>query len=154
MIMVIGIFVACILAMFAAIWVYNKSEDTAFHDTKLRITELEMVLDTNEDKVKKLEELLNSNINTVASSNLKVMELEKQVEALKNIVRRIEQKTGDEVSGLQEHCAKLREGQIGLQEKLSRKEQTTTIKGPIEVEVRHSKPMPKKKLLKSTKKSA
>lgn len=118
------IFVGCAVIMFAAIYVYNQKESTAFHKTQEQIAELKI-------KVRDLEALLTSNISTVGSSNLKVKELEMKVTCFTDRVDKAEA----EVDHLQEHCAKLRESHITLKELLSRKRPVTKIQGPIEIQV-------------------
>lgn len=124
MMSVILIFVACCATMFAAIWVYNQKETTAFHKTQEQVKTLET-------KVKELESLISSNINTVASNNLKIQELGMKVTCFSDKVDKAE----ENVDNLQEHCAKLRESHITLKELLSRKRPVTKIQGPIEVQV-------------------
>lgn len=118
------IFVGCAVIMFAAIYVYNQKESTAFHKTQEQIAELKI-------KVRDLEALLTSNIGTVGNANLKVKELDMKVTCFSNQVDKAEA----EVEHLQEHCAKLRESHITLKELLSRKRPVTKIQGPIEIQV-------------------
>lgn len=120
----LSIFVGCAVIMFAAIYVYNQKESTAFHKTQEQITELKV-------KVRELETLLTSNISTVGVANMKVKELDMKVTCFTDRVDKAEA----EVDHLQEHCAKLRESHITLKELLSRKRPVTKIQGPIEVQV-------------------
>lgn len=140
MVVVIMVFTTCVLAMFAAIWVYNKSEDTAFHETKDKITVLESQLTDLRLKLKSSEDLLSSNINTVASTNLKIKDMEEKVLVCTSLFQSNTKKTSESVEMLQEHCAKLREGQVTLQERLSAKDQK------INIDLNLSKPALKKAL--------
>lgn len=119
------IFVACIVTMFAAVWVYNKNEDTAFHETKRTIDDLRT-------KLKEQETLLQSNIGTVASANLRVQAAESKVAEFEK-----------QVEAVQDHCAKLRECQIALQDALSKKRPVFKPSGPIQVEIFTSDKAPK-----------
>lgn len=120
----IFIFIGCSIIMFAAIWVYNNKESTAFHETQKKIVEQNV-------RIKALEDLVNSNITTVAVANTRVKSLEEKVTCFTNLV----DKTQDEIDNLQEHCAKLREGQITIREIMSKKRPVMKMQGPIEVQI-------------------
>lgn len=120
----IFIFIGCALLMFTAIWVYNNKESTAFHETQKKIVEQNV-------RIKALEDLLNSNISTVAKSNDKVKSLEEKLVCFTGLVER----SAEEVDNLQEHCAKLREGQVTIREMMAKKRPVVRMQGPIEVQI-------------------
>jgi FtsZ-binding cell division protein ZapB len=118
------VFVACIVTMFAAIYVYNQKESTAFHNTHKMILDLSV-------KVRELEALLTSNITTIAQSNLKVKELEHKIICFTGVV----ESNQKEIENLQEHCAKLREGQIQIRDKIAGKRPILKVTTPVPVQV-------------------
>lgn len=118
------IFIACVVTMFAAIYIYNKTESTAFHETQKKIQEQAV-------KLKELEGLLSSNIGTVAVANTRVRSLEEKMICFTEKVDKAE----SEVDHLQEHCAKLRESQISIKDMLSNKRPVIKVTTPIPVEV-------------------
>lgn len=120
----IFIFIGCAIIMFVAIWVYNQKESTAFHETQKKIVEQNV-------KIKSLEDLLNSNISTVAQANTRIKSLEEKLVCFTGLVER----SAEQVDNLQEHCARLREGQITIREMMAKKRPITKVQGPIEIQI-------------------
>lgn len=118
------IFVGCAMLMFTAIWVYNNKESTAFHETQKKIVDQNV-------KIRYLEDLLASNISTVAQANTRIKSLEDKIACYTQLV----DKSSEQVDNLQEHCAKLREGQITIREMMSKKRPITKVQGPIEIQI-------------------
>ena len=110
--MIIFVFVACIMTMFAAIWVYNKKDDSAY-----ALVNRELLVVKHQLK----------EISFEISQNLK------QKETITCFAEKLD-KLGEDVDNVQEHCAKLRESQMLLREQLSNKRPITRFQGPIQVE--------------------
>ena len=110
--MIIFVFVACIMTMFAAIWVYNKKDDSAY---ALVNRELQVV----KHQLKEISFEISQNL--------------KQKETITCFAEKLD-KLGEDVDNVQEHCAKLRESQMLLREQLSNKRPLTRFQGPIQVE--------------------
>lgn len=118
------IFVGCIVVMFVSIWVYNKKEDTAFHDTMKELSEVKYQL-------KQAQESIDSNRTTVMNQNTKINELENKVLCASDELKKFKV----EIDSLQEHCAKIREQQIQLKDQLASKRPVLKITTPIPVSV-------------------
>lgn len=121
---VLFIFIGCAILMFAAIFIYNRNESTAFHESQKQILDLRL-------KIKELETLLTSNISTVAQGNMRLKLLDEKVICYTGHVDR----AMEDVDNLQEHCAKLRESQISIKEMIASRRPITKIQGPIEVQI-------------------
>ena len=106
---------ACAVVMFWAVWIYNKADETAYVKVSTEMNDLKAEISS----VKK------------AGSDY--------FEATKENAKKIIELEG-EIDSLQEHCAKLREGQVGLNDKLGQK--AVKIEGPISVEVYQRPPAP------------
>lgn len=128
-------FFCCIALVFLAMWLYDKSENTAFHKMQSSFSTFKA---ENDERFKKLEdnlagaegknELLDLRLTTMTAQ---LVELETKFEISNK--RSINAKT--ECARLQEHCAKLRESQIQLQDMISKRRPVVTFKGPIPIEV-------------------
>lgn len=137
----IVIFVMCVIVMFLGIWAYSNKEDTAYD--KLLAQMAINKADAN-TKIKELENLLTSNIGTVASANLRIKDLEEQFA----VVCKEAKEATEECDKLQQHCAKLQQSQIELQNILSKKRTVIKPSGPIVVEFyTNDKPKTPKPLL-------
>lgn len=113
--------VVCFLGMF---YFYNKKEDGKYSKT------LESVK-AAEAKVRVLENLINSNIQTVALCNQRVTDVEKLIESVKETCKTLD----FDIDALNARSEKLKESQIELQDKLSRKRPVITLSQPLSVEV-------------------
>lgn len=120
----IFIFVACIVVMFATVWVYNKKEDTAFHETLNKLTQTQVEL-------KKVQEELSSHRTVVMNQNVKIKEFEDKVQCAHDELKKFKV----EIDNLQEHCAKIREQQIQLKDQLANKRPVLKVTTPIPVQV-------------------
>lgn len=118
------IFILCIVTMFAAMWVYNKKEDTAFHETLSKLNKVQAELKTAQDS-------LNEQRTMVANQNLKIKEFEEKLICANDELKKFKV----EVDNLQEHCARIREQQLDLKEKLANKRPVIKIEQPIMVDV-------------------
>lgn len=115
--------VVCFLGMF---YFYNKKEDGKYNQT------LEIVK-VAEAKVKSLEKLINGNIETVSLCNRRVTEVEKLIDSVKDTCKTLD----FDIDALNARSEKLKETQIELQDKLSRKRPVITLSQPIPVEVKN-----------------
>lgn len=97
-------------ALMASVFVYSKHDDTAFTQTL-------MTIKTLQGRVNELEKLLQSNIQTVGSCNIKCDSVIKMVETVSKNCEDLHNETGD----LQAMCLKLKEKDMELQEKISSK---------------------------------
>lgn len=122
------LFVACIATMFVAMWLFSKKEDTAFHETMQRVLRAEA-------KLKELDELLASNIQTVGNANVRIKKVEDDMTCFTGRVEKAVESVEKEIEHLQEHCAKLRESQISLKDMLANKRPVLKITTPIPVSV-------------------
>jgi septation ring formation regulator EzrA len=112
--------------MAAGFWYYGQSEDTAFHKTLAEIKSIKA-------DYKRVDDLVASNISTVANCNLKVKELEQTVAKMR-----------DELDVFRDQVADTREKQIRLREALAAKRpQVKMPSGPIQVEFVTSPTPPK-----------
>lgn len=118
------IFVGCIVVMFVSIWVYNKKEDTAFHDTMKELSEVKYQLKEAKDQI-------DSNRTTVMNQSTKIQELESKVLCASDELKKFKV----EIDNLQEHCAKIREQQILLKDQLANKRPVLKVTTPIPVQV-------------------
>lgn len=127
-------FIMGVLMIIASVWIYSKSEDTAF----------DKLLDKQnqqQGKIKELEELINSNISTVAKSNLRVQDVET---SNKETVAKVD-KFREELDVFRDQCADTREKQAHLRDALSTKRPIVNLKpsGPIQIEIMGpTKPQP------------
>lgn len=124
MTVLISIFIACVVAMFAAIWVYNKSESTAFNKTQEQILAVKRQVD-------EINALLVSNISTIASANLKIRDLDDRLTCATGVI----EKDSERIYTIDVACAKLKEQMIDLRMAVASKRPVTTFKGPLQVEV-------------------
>ncbi len=140
---VILVFVACAILMFAAIYIYNNQESTAFHETQKKILE-------QAAEIKALDSLLTSNIGTVATLNTRVKSMEEKLVCYSGKIEKAER----DVDHLQEHCAKLRESQIDIRNMLSSKRPVLKVTTPIPVDMvqRPEAPKPNPALINKIKK--
>ena len=128
----IFIFIACIVAMFAAIYVYNKKEDTAYAETVSKLTQVSAEL-------KKAQDSLNEQRTLVVNQNLKLKEFEDKITCASDELKKFKV----EIDQLQEHCARLREQQIELKDKLASKRPVINISTPIPVSITPTQADPK-----------
>jgi hypothetical protein len=115
-------FVLCFLGsaifMGIAFWLYNTKEDTAFHKTLVEINALKA-------DVKRFDELISSNIQTVATCNVRVKTLEETVLKMR-----------DELDVFRDQVADTREKQMKLRDALSKKTSRVILpQGPIPIEI-------------------
>jgi len=119
--MIFSVFIVCVFMMFGAMWIYSKKENTAYHQTLSLVNALQT-------KIKAQEDLLNSNISTVAGWTKRIKDYEDQVVNFKGVVS----KGQEEIDKLQDHCAKLRESQIQTKDMVSGKRPVVKVVLPIE----------------------
>lgn len=131
----IVLFVCCVAAVFLVMWLYEKSEDTAYHKMQNSFNEFKAA---NDEKIKKLEDELTAVEDGVDhyktaldGATAKYAELEAKFE----IANARSKGAKVECARLQEHCAKLREGQIHLQDMISNKRPIVKVMGAIPVEI-------------------
>jgi chromosome segregation ATPase len=118
------IFVACIAAMFAAIYVYNKKEDTAYSEVLSKLSQVKVELKSAQDS-------LNDQRTLVANQNLKLKEFEEKLTCASDELKKFKV----EVDNLQEHCARVREQQIELKNQLANKRPVLKVTTPIPVQI-------------------
>ena len=118
------IFILGVIALISAVYINSKSDSTAFQDTLKKISFIE-------GKYKDLEKVLNSNITSVGNMNVR---LESMLESNKKTVASCESVDKDIVS-LHQYCAKLKDSEIDLREKLSKKRPIIKFDTPITFEV-------------------
>ena len=124
MTVLILIFVACCVAMFSAIWVYNKSESTAFNKTQDQILAVKRQVD-------ELNALVASNISTTATANLKIRDLDDRLVCATGVI----EKDSERIYTIDATCLRLKEQMIDLRMAVASKRPVTTFKGPLQVEV-------------------
>lgn len=125
------IFFAGIVLCVIALLIYMRAEDTPFHKTMTKIGEVEGELNSlktaHESEVSSLK-------GVVEDLSKKLANAEWQFTQLQAIVK----DTDESCEQAQDHCARLREGQIRIQEEISKKRPVHTheaFKGPIEIEI-------------------
>jgi len=131
---VIFVFIACIVAMFGAIWIYNKSEDTAYASTVKKLQSVEADL-------KQANTQWESAKNIALQQGLKITELESKVTCAQDELKKFKV----EIDNLQDHCARIREQQIQLKDQLANKRPVLKVQQPIPVQVVDPKLMNKVK---------
>lgn len=117
-------FLAGVVCLFAAVWIYSKSEDTAYHkvlETYNRLVGEYNTVKTANEVLTKSNEELTSRIVTLTG------QIEAQSAQMAEVVKDCE--------AAQSHCAKLRESMIDLQDKVSKKSPVHKFEGPILVEI-------------------
>lgn len=124
MTILIFIFVACVVAMFAAIWVYNQAESTAFDKTMAKIDQVN-------SRVEELDKLLASNVSTTAGLSLKLKTLDHVVTCQTGFIN----KNDERISNINATCDALKEQMIDLKMTVASKRPVTTVKGPLQVEI-------------------
>jgi lipopolysaccharide export LptBFGC system permease protein LptF len=134
--MFMNVFVLCfvlsVIFFFFGLWFYSNSEDTAYHATLKKLNEVS-------SKNESLEKILNANISTIATNNLKFQALEnlniKMSEDLK--------KAQDEMDVFRDQVFDTREKQIKLRDMLSRKRPQFSLPTgviPIEISINPNPP--------------
>lgn len=119
-----AVFVTCIFIMVGSIYLYNRSENTAFHELLGQYKAAKGENDILKTRVKSLEEAF-----------------EFRDKKMKEVMDRLacaEGKITDfkvDVDAVQDHCAKIREQQINLKEQLSNKRPVLRLEGPVPVQV-------------------
>lgn len=120
--MIILIYVACALTMFGAIYIYSKKEDTAFSETLNKYQSLQVELKSATDSI-------NAQRTTIMLQADKIKKFEETIDKFCEEIK----KQKIEIDNLQEHCAKIREQQIELKDKVSSKRPVLKLNQPIEV---------------------
>jgi septal ring factor EnvC (AmiA/AmiB activator) len=134
----IFIFIACIVAMFAAVYVYSKKEDTAYHETKVELLKVQATLKSAQDS-------LNQQRTLVVNQNLKIKEFEEKLVCASDELKKFKV----EIDNLQEHCARIREQQIQLKDQLANKRPVLKVTTPIPVQIQSiTTPKPDPKMVK------
>lgn len=123
-----GFFLAGVVCFFGMFYFYNKRENGDYKKT-LKLVE------TVEAKVLALDKLINSNIQTVALCNQRVTGVEASIASVKEECKVLD----FDIDALNARSEKLKESQIELQDKLSRKRPVITLSQPIPVEVTEKK---------------
>lgn len=118
------VFVIGILACIGAVLIYLKAEDTPFHKT------LEKINAVSGD-VKELKTMIENQDKTIKEQNTKIQQAEWELAQMKLV----NTETSKECDAAQDHCAKLREGQIELRDMISKRRPVTKIQGPIQIEI-------------------
>ena len=118
-------FLLGVVMIIASILIYSKAEDNSFSTLLNKQNE-------QSGKLRELENLLNSNISTIAANNLRVQDCEKSNTAMKTELERMR----IELDVFRDQVGDTREKQIHLRDALSRR--TSNIKlptGPIQIEI-------------------
>lgn len=117
-------FVAGAVCLFAAVYIYGRSEDTAYHKVMEQYNNLvgkyNTVNASNEELAKSNTELSNKVIQltgVIEQQNAKMDEVMKDCEAA------------------QTHCANMRESLIKLQDQVSKRRPVMKVEGPIQLEI-------------------
>ena len=119
-----AVFVTCIFIMVGSIYLYNRSENTAFHELLGQYKVAKGENDILKTRVKSLEEAF-----------------EFRDKKMKEVMDRLSCAEGKitefkvDVDAVQDHCAKIREQQINLKEQLSNKRPVLRLEGPVPVQV-------------------
>lgn len=119
-----GFFLAGVVCFFGMFYFYNKKEDGKYARALTRVEELNKTIKT-------LEGLINSNIQTVALCNSRVSGVEASIIAVK---KECEGNAFD-IDALGARSEKLKEAQIELQDKLSKKRPVIQLSQPVSVDV-------------------
>lgn len=107
-----------------ALLIYMKAEDTPFHKT------LEKINAVSGD-VKELKTMIENQDKAIKEQSTKIQQAEWELAQMKVI----NTETSKECDATQDHCAKLREGQIELRDMISKRRPVTKIQGPIQIEI-------------------
>lgn len=121
---VVLFFVVGASCLFIAVYIYGRSEDTAYH----------RVLEQYNKLVGEYEDLKNSN-ETLNKNNL---ELTNKISSLTSLIEAQSVKMNEVVQdceSAQTHCANIRESLIKLQDQVSKRRPVMKIEGPIQLEV-------------------
>ena len=118
------VFLAGLALCVVALLIYMRAEDTPFHKT------LEKINSVSTD-VKELTKGLGDLKSIIEKQNEKIAQAEWELSQMKVV----NQNTAKECDAAQDHCAKLREGQIQIQDSISKKRPVTRIQGPIQIEI-------------------
>lgn len=111
------IFAVCIITMLAAVWVYNKKEATAFHQTLEQVNLLRGEFKQAQEDLKELKEF----------SELQESLINAQADEISCLI--------DAGEKLESICRNLKEKQMELQELLSKKRPVIKIESPIPVQI-------------------
>lgn len=123
------IFCSCVVIFALAVMIYEKRESTA---SQMIVNELRRA----QDEVKRLNELVTSNVSTVISCKSKVEQFELMIES------RLK-KCDDALEVFRDQVGETREKQIKLQDALSNKRPIVKVPtGAIQVEIYQGKPNP------------
>jgi hypothetical protein len=81
--------------------------------------------------------------NTTTMVQVRVKALEKRLEDLDGLSKKVFDRVAEletDVTEVQDHCAKIRDAQISLRDKLSRKRPIIELRQPVPVEITHKPP--------------
>lgn len=126
------IFVIGVASMFTAVYITINSDSTAYKQTLEKISLIESAQKQQGD-------LINSNIGTIANTNVK---LNAMLEANGKTVKSCES-LDDDIKALHAYCSKLKEQQLELREKLANKRPIIKFDTPITFEVIQKSAQPK-----------
>lgn len=120
----IAVFVTCICIMVGAIYLYNRSENTAFHDVlkQLKVYKSERDVDRVE---------INSLKGKIDFRDKIIKELSEKISCVESKLKDIKV----DVDDVQDHCAKVREQQMQLRDQLSNKRPVIKMASPLSIQI-------------------
>ena len=120
----IAVFVTCICIMVGAIYLYNRSENTAFHDLLGQYKSAKGEIDLLKTEIKALKDV-------VEFRDKKMKEVMDKVACVEG--KLVEFKV--DVDDVQDHCAKVREQQMQLRDQLSNKRPVIKMASPLSIQI-------------------
>lgn len=122
---ILMIFIACVVLVALAIWVYNDKDKTSGDQALAQIGLQNSEIKSLKKSIEELKSVASSNISTIMAQNSKIEHLTAQVTNLK-----------DEVQVFRDQVSDTREKQIQLRDDLSRKRPIFKApQGPIQIEI-------------------
>lgn len=133
------LFACCVALVLLAMWIYDKSETTAYHKMqgtfdvfKKEFTEgFDTKFKTLGDNVGTYDSQIKEQTDKYNKLQTEFAELDAKFKVVSGKAKNAEA----ECARLQEHCAKLREAQLTLQEMISNKRPIVKFSGPVPVEI-------------------
>ena len=118
------VFILGAILLIGSVYIYSRSDYSAYTATLASIN-------TCKADIKRIEGLINSNIQSVALNNTLVMSLETKVKEVKEDCKM----NAYDTDALNARCEKLKESQIDLQDKLSKKRPILKLIQPVSVDI-------------------
>lgn len=119
-----AVFVTCIFIMVGSIYLYNRSENTAFHDLLGQYKIAKAERDADRAEVKSLKE-------SIDLRDKKIKELSEKISCVESKLKDIKV----DVDDVQEHCSKVREQQMQLRDQLSNKRPVIKMASPLSIQI-------------------